>query len=277
MDLNMHSTVRLPKGVEMPVLGLGTFQVPGGAATERVVLDALEIGYRLIDTAKAYGNEADVGGAVQRSGVARGEIFLTTKVWVTDEQYDATLAACRQSLRALQTDYLDLYLIHWPVHGKWPDCWRAMEALLRDGLCRAIGVSNFEIHHLEELRALPALPPAVNQVEFSPFLYRKELLDYCTRLGIRLEGYSPLTRGAKFRHPTLRALAAKYHKTPAQILIRWPLQHGVITIPKASSRQHLEENADVFDFEISSEDMATLDTLNEDYYTGNPAWRAQFE
>ncbi|HEY3377702.1 MAG TPA: aldo/keto reductase [Armatimonadota bacterium] len=276
MPLTLQSTVTLPHDVTMPLLGLGTFKASPGESTRQAVCAALAAGYRLIDTAAAYGNEESVGQALADSPLARREIFVTTKVWIDAQGYEPTLAACRRSLRALGLDYLDLYLIHWPVPDRWLESWRALMQLQQDGLCRAIGVSNCDIAHLERLRAYSPVVPAVNQVEFSPFLYRKALLDYCRAHGIQLEAYSPLTRGYRLSHPTVRALADKYGKTPAQLLIRWPLQHEVVVIPKSTHPARIRENADVFDFAISDEDMATLDGLNEDYATTDAGWRSRF-
>lgn len=277
MSLSISSTVALNNGVPMPMLGLGTWNSQAGREAEQAVRYALAIGYRLIDTATAYGNEASIGAAIAESGIDRREIFVTTKVWIDDQGYEATRAACRRSLAALRFDYLDLYLIHWPAPNRWLDAWRAMTELQNEGLCRAIGVSNFTIHHLEELQAASPVVPAVNQVEFNPFAYKKDLLQYCRDHRIQLESYSPLTRGARLNHPTLMAIAKTHGKTPAQILIRWPLQHQVVVIPKSAHRERIKENADVFDFELSAEEMAALDALNEDYSALSRDWRAQFE
>jgi diketogulonate reductase-like aldo/keto reductase len=260
----------------MPLFGFGTFRIPQGSVTQQVVRTALEYGYRLIDTASSYGNEEDVGRALIDSGIAREKIFLTTKVWVDEQGYQETMRACDRSLRRLHTDYLDLYLIHWPAPGIWLDSWRAMIALLDQGKCRAIGVSNFFIHHLETQHQLSSVPPAVNQVEFSPFWYRKDLLDYCRQHSIQLEAYSSLTRGEKFDHPVIQKIAAKYGKTPAQILLRWPLQHEIVVIPKSTHPDRIRDNADVFDFEIAPEDMTVLDNLNEDFSLVSSSWRMQF-
>jgi len=275
MALSIISTVTLNNGVRMPVLGLGTWQLARGETVRRAVRVALDTGYRLIDTATVYGNEEDVGAAVAESGIDRRELFITTKLWITDVTYPRTLAACRRSLQRLRLNYLDLYLIHWPVPWLWPQAWRALITLQQEGLCRAIGVSNFEIRHLQAAMQLGAVP-AVNQAEFSPFLYRRELHDFCREHGIQLESYSPLTRGAKLRDPRVTALAQHYKKTNAQLFLRWALQHGVVTIPKSSHPERIRENADLFDFEINPEDMAALDALNEDYYTVPGIWRRLF-
>ena len=242
----------------MPVFGLGTYQARKGEARE-AVLQALEVGYRLIDTASMYGNEEDIGEALRKSGLPREEVFITTKLWNSDHGYNNALAAFEESRKKLGLDYVDLYLIHWPVESLRNETWKAMEKLLEEGKCRAIGVSNYMIWHLEELLSHSSTIPAVNQVEFHPYLYLKDLLDFCHSHDIRLESYSPLTKGEKLDDPRLASLASKYSKTPAQILIRWVLQKGVIVTPKSSRKEKIEENADVFDFMILPEDMNALD------------------
>ncbi len=263
-NLNIESTVKLNNNVRIPVLGLGVYQTPPGRVTQNAVKFALSIGYRHVDTARIYGNEADVGEAVRKSGVPREQLFVTTKLWNGDQGYDSTLRACEASLKRLGFDYLDLYLIHFPVPETRKESWKAMETLLQKGKCRAIGVSNFTIPHLEDLLETHEVIPAVNQVEFHPFLYQKELLEYCQRKGIQVEAYSPLARGERFKHPRITALATKYSKTPAQLMLRWGLQHGLVVIPKSTGEERIRENSQVFDFEISSEDMKSLDSLNED-------------
>lgn len=269
MDLNLRSTLRLNNGVEIPRLGLGVFRAPRGEETRRAVVQALSVGYRHIDTARIYGNEKDVGTGVRDSGLPRSESFVTTKLWNEDQGYDSTLRACERSLKELGLEYVDLYLIHWPVQGQRLESWRAMERLLADGKCRAIGVSNFMPHHLEELLGKARVVPAVNQVELSPFLSQMELRRYCEGKGIAVEAYSPLTRGQRLGHPTLVEVARRHGKTPAQVLIRWCLQHGLIVIPKSTREERIRENADVFGFELSAEDMRVLDGLNEDLHV---AW-----
>ena len=265
MDKTLTSTARLNNGVEIPYLGLGVYLAGPGAGTRNAVQHALQAGYRHIDTASSYGNEQEVGIALQKSRIPREEIFITTKLWNSDHGYDETIQACRESLMTLGLSYMDLYLIHWPVEKLRNETWKAMIALQEEGKCRAIGVSNYTIRHLEELLADSPVVPAVNQVEFSPFLYQKDLLDFCRSCGIQLEAYSPLTRGKKLNHPTITSIADRYGKTLAQIMIRWPLQHNVVVIPKSANQRRIYENADVFDFEISSEDLALLDSLNEDF------------
>jgi len=266
MALSISSTVTLNNGVRMPVLGLGTWQAASGEAMRRAVRAALDAGYRLIDTAAAYGNEEDIGTALAESGVDRSELFVTTKLWVADILTHRAKAAFQASLKRLRLDYLDLYLIHWPLAG-WPQAWQDLLDLQASGQCRAVGVRNFGIRHLDAARAISPTAPAVNQVEFSPFLYRRALLDYCRAHDIQVEGYSPLTRGHKLRDPRVTAVARRYGKSNAQLFIRWALQHGLVSIPKSTHPEHIRENAGVFDFEISAADMFALDALNEDYST----------
>lgn len=262
-DLKINSKVKLNNGVEMPIFGLGTFQAQSGKEARDAVLGALRAGYRHIDTASIYGNEEDVGAAIKESGVPREEVFVTTKLWNSDHGYDSALAAFEKSGRRLGLSYVDLYLIHWPVQDLRKETWRALETLLDEERCRAIGVSNYMICHLEELLENSSTVPAVNQVEFSPYLYQEDLLEFCLRSNIQLEAYSPLTKGRKLDDPKLVALASKYSKSPAQILIRWALQHQMVVIPKSSGRERITENAGVFDFTISPEDMRALDLFDE--------------
>ena len=263
-NLNIQSTVKLNNDVRMPILGLGVYQSPPGRVTRNAVNFALRVGYRHVDTARIYGNEADVGEAVRESGVPRGDLFIATKLWNSDQGYDSTLRACEASLKRLGLDYLDLYLVHFPVPDVRKESWRAMETLLKKGRCRAIGVSNFTIRHLEELIGESHVIPSVNQVEFHPFLYQKELLEYCQMKGIQVEAYSPLARGERLKHPRIISLATKYSKTPAQLMIRWGIQHGLVVIPKSTREERIRENSQVFDFDISDDDMRSLDSLNED-------------
>ena len=251
----------------MPHLGLGVYQAPIGEKTLRSVRYALKVGYRHIDTASLYANEVDVGRVVQESEIPREEIFVTTKVWNTDQGYETTLRACETSLRRLGLSFIDLYLIHWPVKGMGKDTWRAMIQLLRSGKVRAIGVSNYDIFQLQEVLENFDVAPSVNQVEFHPFLYQEELLQFCNENNIQLEAYSPLTRGNKLNHPSLIALEQKYSKTSAQILIRWSLQHNLVVIPKSIHENRIKENSQVYDFHIDDGDMKLLNSLNEDFHT----------
>ena len=246
----------------MPWVGLGVFLSPEGTQTESAVRWALEIGYRHIDTAAAYNNEKDVGKALKDSGVARDQVFVTTKLWNADQGFEPTLKAFDSSRRRLGLDNLDLYLIHWPVAGKYKESWRALEKLYSQGKVRAIGVSNFLVHHLEDLLANAAVVPAVNQVEFHPFLLQRDLLEFDHAKGIRQEAWSPLTRGKMLDHPLIGELARKHGRSNAQILLRWDLQHEVVTIPKSVHRERIEENSRLFDFQLSGEDLAALDALD---------------
>ena len=272
MSFTIQSVIRLNNGVEIPRLGLGVYQSPPGRITQHAVRYALNIGYRHIDTAFIYGNESDVGKAVHKSGLQRDEVFITTKLWNTrDVEYNTALRSCEDSLRRLGLGYVDLYLIHWPVRGignNTIEIWKAMVRLLREGKARAIGVSNFSIDDLKQILNDSDVLPAVNQVEFHPFLYQKDLLSLCQKNGIQLEAYSPLTRGRRLNHPTIVNIAKKYdNKTPAQILIRWSLQHNLIVIPKSIHEERILENCQVFDFELEDEDMKHLDSLNENFQT----------
>ncbi|HZD13192.1 MAG TPA: aldo/keto reductase [Candidatus Binatus sp.] len=260
---DISSRARLNSGVEMPWLGLGVYGIPKGHATQKAVKTALEVGYRLVDTARLYGNEEDVGIAVRQSGIARDEIFVTTKLWNTDHGYDSTLRAFQESLRRLNLDYIDLYLIHWPEPGLRSETWKAMIRILKQGKCRSIGVSNYTTRHLDELFSESDVIPDVNQVEFHPFLYQEKLLEYCRKNRIQLEAYSPLAKGHRLDDPKIRELAQKHRKTSAQILIRWSLQHQVVAIPKSSKRERIIENSQVFDFQLSTEEMRKLDSLTQ--------------
>jgi methylglyoxal/glyoxal reductase len=267
MSLNLQSRIKLNNGVEIPRLGLGVYQTRPGETTQSAVKYALDMGYRHIDTAWIYGNEKDVGRAILKSGIPREEVFVTTKLWNTDQGYSSTLRACQKSLENLGLSYVDLYLIHWPVQGMSKETWKAMIQLLGEGKAKAIGVSNYEIFHLQEILENFDIVPSVNQVEFHPFLYQSELLKFCSKHKIQLEAYSPLTRAVKLSHSTITNLAQKYGKTPAQILIRWCLQHSLVVIPKSIHENRIKENSQVFDFEINEEDMKMLNSLNADLHT----------
>lgn len=270
MILNLESHAKLNNGVEIPRLGLGVYQSPPGKTTERAVSYALKIGYRHVDTAYLYGNESDVGKSLHESGVSREEVFITTKVWNSDQGYNTTLQACERSLRRLGLAYVDLYLIHWPVQGRSIETWKAMVQLLQEGKARAIGVSNYTIVDLKEILQNSEdviVVPAVDQLEFHPFLYQRELLQFCKKNSIQLEAYSPLTRGKRLDHQTIVAVAKKYGKTPSQVLIRWSLQHDAVVIPKSIHEERIRENSHVFDFQLEPDDMKLLDSLNENLQT----------
>jgi diketogulonate reductase-like aldo/keto reductase len=258
---NLKGTVELANGTQMPYLGLGVFQMPNEQIKEAVHA-ALDFGYRHIDTAAFYENEDGLGEAIKSHSIPRKDIFITSKVWNTDQGYDETIKAFNQSLEKLQTDYLDLYLVHWPVKGKYLDTWRALETLYEEGRVRAIGVSNFMQHHLEDIMESGKIVPMVNQVEFHPQLVQQELIDFCKKNKIQYEAWSPLIQGKVFEIDLLKELAEKYKKSIAQIVLRWDLQKGVITIPKSTHKNRIEENASVFDFEISDEDMELIDALD---------------
>ncbi|MCY8198339.1 glyoxal/methylglyoxal reductase [Bacillus subtilis] len=271
MPTSLKDTVKLHNGVEMPWFGLGVFKVENGNEATESVKAAIKNGYRSIDTAAIYKNEEGVGIGIKESGVAREELFITSKVWNEDQGYETTLAAFEKSLERLQLDYLDLYLIHWPGKDKYKDTWRALEKLYKDGKIRAIGVSNFQVHHLEELLKDAEIKPMVNQVEFHPRLTQKELREYCKAQGIQLEAWSPLMQGQLLDNEVLTQIAEKHNKSVAQVILRWDLQHEVVTIPKSIKEHRIIENADIFDFELSQEDMDKIDALNKDERVGpNP-------
>lgn len=264
MELTLESKIGLNDGQAIPRLGFGVWQVRNGKSCEAAVLAALAAGYRHIDTASFYGNEESVGEAVRKSGVPRERIFVTTKLWNSDHgDPEKALAA---SLRKLRFDYVDLYLIHYPVPERRRS-WATLERLRSGGTARSIGVSNYTVRHLTELSAESRTVPAVNQVEFHPYLYQRELLEFCNANGIVAEAYSPLTAGRRLKDRKLGAVARKYGKTPAQILIRWALQHGLVVIPKSGTPQRIADNAAVFDFEIDPADMQRLDGFDENYRT----------
>jgi diketogulonate reductase-like aldo/keto reductase len=256
----MRTTIQLNNGRDMPVLGLGVARMAEGAETEQAVLWALEAGYRLIDTAKIYGNEASVGRAVRKSGIAREEIFVTTKLWPSE--FFRVRAALQRSLEELGLSYIDLYLIHWPLPLVRSGIWKDFEKIYAAGLVRSIGVSNYSVKQLAALAAKADIPPALNQVLLHPFSYKRDLLDYCKSKNIALEAYSPLAKGRTLNDPVIAKIAEKYAKTPAQIMIRWSLQHGLIAIPKSSNKKRIFENATVFDFEIENDDLKILDNLS---------------
>lgn len=269
MPTSLKDTTTLHNGVKMPWLGLGVFKVADGQEVVQSVAAAIRNGYKSIDTAAFYHNEEGVGQAIRESGVPREELFITTKLWNADQGYESTLEAFENSLNKLGLDYLDLYLIHWPGKDKYKETWKAFEKLYKDGRVRAIGVSNFLVHHLEDLMSEAEIKPMVNQVEFHPHLTQKELLSFCKKEGIQLEAWSPLKQGQLLNEPLLEELAEKYQKSVVQIILRWDLQHGVVTIPKSIKESRIIDNAKVFDFELSAEDMERIDGLNQDSRAGS--------
>ncbi len=254
------------QNVSVPALGLGVWKSkPKECYT--AVLSALDAGYRHIDTAAIYGNEAEVGQAIRDSKVPRKDIFVVTKLWNADQGYDKAMVAIDTSLSKLGMDYVDMYLIHFPVSGKRKDSWRALEKIKSDGKAKSVGVSNFMVNHLKDLLSETSLVPAMNQVEFHPFLNDKALYDYCKQKGILLEAYSPLSHGKKLEDPKVTQVASKYKKSNAQLLIRWALQKGLVVIPKSVNPTRIIENGNVFDFEISNEDMLLMESWNENFRT----------
>ena len=269
MDIkDISGTTTLSNGVVMPVLGLGVYQAKEGREVITSVQHALEAGYRHFDTASFYQNERGVGEGISTSGVPREEVFVTTKVWNDDQGFEQTLAAYDKSLEELGMDYTDLYLIHWPVPGKYTETWKALEKLYSEGRVKAIGVSNFLEHHLHDILNNFSIPPMVLQNEFHPRLVQQPLLDFCKYKNIQYESWSPLMRGEVFDFDTFKELAEKYNKSVAQVVIRWNLQKGVVTIPKSVHRDRIFENAAVFDFEISEEDVRCIDALDREERTG---------
>lgn len=265
-EFTINSTLTTNQQVPIPILGLGVWKSRPKECFEAVKF-ALESGYRHIDTAAIYGNEADVGAAIKESGIHRKDVFLVTKLWNADQGYNEAQKAIDVSLKKLGTDYVDMYLIHFPVSGKRKESWKALEQIKKDGKARAIGVSNFMVPHLEELLKETDIIPAMNQVEYHPFLQDTELKSYCNEKGILLEAYSPLAHGQKLEDERVTKLANRYGKTNAQILIRWSLQSGNVVIPKSKNPSRIKENADVFDFNLSQEDMKEISNWNENFRT----------
>lgn len=272
MFTHLQDTVTLHNGVKMPVLGLGVFKVEEGSELVQAVKSAIVHGYRSIDTAAIYENERGTGQGIREAmlenPIKREDLFVTSKVWNADLGYQSTLAAYEASLDKLGLEYLDLYLIHWPVAGKYKEAWRALETLYLEGRVKAIGVSNFQIHHLEDVMQDAVVRPMVNQVELHPRLSQKELHSFCQRHGIQLEAWSPLMQGQLLDHPELREVAAKYGKSVSQVILRWDLQRGIVTIPKSTKEHRIIENASVFNFELSPEDMLRIDGLNQNHRVG---------
>ena len=263
---SINDRVTLNNGVMMPWLGLGVWKVTKSKEIDFAVKTALKVGYRAIDTADAYGNEEGVGKAIRRSGIPREESFVTTKLWNGNQRkgYDATLKAIEKSNKKLGLEYIDLLLIHWPVKGKYVDSYKAMIKLYNEGLIKAIGVSNFHIHHLEHLMSETDVVPVVNQVELHPWLNQSQVIEFCRKHNIQVQAYSPLMGGHLSEATGLEDIAKKYQKTPAQIVLRWHLQREVIIIPKSVNEKRIIENSQIFDFTISDEDMEAINALNKD-------------
>lgn len=267
MTKALIESTTLSNGVKMPWLGLGVWKVKDDGEAERTVASAIEAGYRSIDTAAAYNNETGVGAGIRNSGIARDEIFVTTKIWNAHQGYETTLSAFEDSRKKLGIDVVDLLLIHWPVKEKYTETWRALEKLYRDGYVRAIGVSNFQIHHLRDVITSGEFVPMVNQVEYHPLLTQAELHQFAKSSNIQLMAWSPLMQG-NLDHGILAEIGAKYGKSPAQVVLRWDLQNGVVTIPKSVNPVRLKENADIFDFELNADEVAQISALNRDHRFG---------
>lgn len=265
---NLQGTWKLHNGVEMPYFGLGVFQSQEGDEVINAVKYALEAGYRHIDTAAIYQNESGVGKAIHQSSVDRNDIFVTSKVWNSEQGYDSTLKAFDATMDRLGFETLDLYLVHWPVKGKYKETWKALEHLYKQNRVKAIGVSNFLIHHLEDLLESVEIVPMVNQVEFHPHVVQQNLLDFCAKHNIQFEAWSPLMQGQIFEIKEMVQLAEKYSKNAVQLVLRWNLQKGVVTIPKSVKKDRIISNADIFDFEISDEDMNLIDSLDKNHRVG---------
>jgi methylglyoxal/glyoxal reductase len=256
--------LKLNTDATIPAIGFGTWQIALNRKTRQIVAEALHAGYRLIDTAMIYGNEKGVGQAIREADIARQDISVTTKLWNNDHGYDAAIDAFDRSLTRLGLDYIDLYLMHWPVSGKRLDSWRALEAIYNVGRAKAIGVSNFTVRHLKELLAASEVTPAINQIEFHPYLYREQfpLLEYCATQGIVVEAYSPLAHASNMDDPVIEEISKQVGKTYAQVMLRWAVQHGTIPIPKSSHPERLRQNLDIFDFELSLAQMKRINKLS---------------
>ncbi|MFF2457932.1 MULTISPECIES: aldo/keto reductase [Peribacillus] len=272
MVKNLQDTTTLHNGVKMPWFGLGVFKVEEGPELVNAVKVAIKHGYRSIDTAAIYENEEGVGQGIREgikeAGISREDLFVTSKVWNADLGYESAIAAYEKSLKKLGLDYLDLYLIHWPVEGKYKEAWRALETLYKEGKVKAIGVSNFQIHHLKDLMEDAEVKPMVNQVECHPRLTQKEVQAFCKEQGIQLEAWSPLMQGELLDNDVLQAIATKHGKSVAQVILRWDIQNGIVTIPKSTKEHRIVENSSIFDFELTEEEMNQIDGLNQNHRVG---------
>ncbi|MGI8387474.1 aldo/keto reductase [Robertmurraya sp. P23] len=272
MNKHLQETTTLNNGVNMPWFGLGVFKVEDGPELVHAIKTAIRHGYRSIDTASIYGNEAGVGEGIREgmkeAGITREDLFITSKVWNADLGYESTILAYEESLKKLGLEYLDLYLIHWPVEGKYKEAWRALETIYNEGKVKAIGVSNFQIHHLEELLKVASVIPVINQIEYHPRLTQVELKAFCQQHHIQLEAWSPLMQGELLNNPVLQEIGQAYGKTVAQVILKWDLQNGVVTIPKSTKTHRIIENASLFDFVLSEEDMKRINELNQNKRVG---------
>ena len=265
----MTTSVFLNNDRTMPLLGLGLYKITYDAEAETAITAAVQNGYRLFDTASAYKNEEFVGHALAKCGIPRKDLFITTKIWNNAQRLGDVEGSLQRSLDRLGLDYIDLYLIHWPVPGCFLNTWKDMEKILETGRALSIGVSNFEIRHLEELRRVSGIVPVVNQIECHPLCYPKELIEYCQSNGIQVQAYAPLARGAYLDNDILCVLGTKYAHTPAQVGLRWAIQKGISVIPKSTHPERIASNARIFDFTIDQEDMDLLDTLNQNYHSAS--------
>ncbi|MDE0582942.1 aldo/keto reductase [Planococcus sp. A6] len=268
MNLTIESTKTLHNGVEMPRFGLGVYKMTDKEAAVEAMVKAIQTGYKAIDTATVYDNEAEVGEAIRAGGVPREELFITSKVWNTDQGYDQTLRAFEASLKRLDMDYLDLYLTHWAIPDTFEETYRAIERLYDEKLIRAAGVSNHQQHHLEKILAKANTKPMVNQIELHPQLTQESLREFCAAQDIAVTSWSPLARGRLLEDPVLSEIGEKHGKSIAQTIIRWHLQNDLIVIPKSVTPSRIVENADVFDFELSEEEMKQISALNQDWRSG---------
>ncbi|MGR3763356.1 aldo/keto reductase [Rossellomorea sp. NS-SX7] len=261
---NLQSKKTLHNGIEIPYVGLGVFQMKDPRETVEAVKSAIQAGYLSVDTAAVYENEESVGQGVRESGARREDLFITSKVWNSDQGYDTTLKAFETSLKKLDMDYMDLYLIHWPVEGKYKDTWKALERLYSEGLVKSIGVSNFHQHHLEDLMSSSNEKPVINQIECHPRLNQEKLRAFCQDEHIAVEAWSPIAQGRVLDEPALKQIAEKHGKSSAQVILRWHLQNDVVIIPKSVHSNRIKENGDLFNFELSSSEMNQINDLNQD-------------
>ncbi len=275
--MDLQTTKRLANGIEMPIFGLGVYKMTDPQETIEAITTALQVGYRAIDTASLYHNEEQVGEAIRHSGVPRNDIFVTTKVWNTDQGFDNTLRAFEESLKKLDMDYVDLYLTHWPVEGKYTETYRAIERLYEEKLIRVPGVSNHHKQHIEEILKVAQTPPMVNQIEAHPYLSQEPLRAFCKEHNIAVTAWSPLGRGGVLIDETILKMGDKYGKSTAQIVLRWHIQNDILVIPKSVTPSRIEENARIFDFELTEEDMRSLNNLNRNQRFGKDPENFHFD